>query len=46
MNDRYLFKAIDTNFGAEWDLYVKRSSEMKVIDNIFDNKELLESEEK
>lgn len=31
--------------GAEWDLYVKRSSEMKVIDNIFDNKELLESEE-
>lgn len=32
--------------GAEWDLHVKRSSEMKVIDNIFDNKELLESEEK
>lgn len=31
--------------GAEWDLHVKRSSEMKVIDNIFDNKELLESEE-
>lgn len=32
--------------GAEWDLYVKRSSEMKIIDNIFDNPELVESEEK
>lgn len=31
--------------GAEWDLYVKRSSEMKIIDNIFDNPELVESEE-
>lgn len=31
--------------GAEWNLYVKRSSEMKIIDNIFDNPELLESEE-
>lgn len=31
--------------GVEWDLYVKRSFEMKIIDNIFDNPELLESEE-
>lgn len=32
--------------GIKWDLYVMRSFEIEVIGNIFDNKELLESEEK
>lgn len=31
--------------GMKWDLYVMRTFEIEVIGNIFDNKELLESEE-
>lgn len=31
--------------GIKWDLYVIRSFEIEVIGNIFDNQELLESEE-
>lgn len=31
--------------GTKWDLYVMRSFEIEVISNIFDNPELLESEE-
>lgn len=31
--------------GTKWDLYRFKSSEIEVIGNIFDNKELLESEE-
>lgn len=31
--------------GIKWDLYVMRSFEIEVIGNIFDNPELLESEE-
>lgn len=31
--------------GIKWDLYVMRSFEIEVIGNIFDNAELLESEE-
>lgn len=31
--------------GTKWDLYIWRSFEIEVIGNIFDNKELLESEE-
>lgn len=31
--------------GAKWDLYRFKSSEIEVVGNIFDNKELLESEE-
>ena len=32
--------------GMKWDLWVIKSYEIEVIGNIFDNKELLESEEK
>lgn len=32
--------------GAKWDLYARRSFEIAVIGNTFDNPELLESEEK
>lgn len=32
--------------GTKWDLYIWRSYEIEVIGNIFDNPELLESEEK
>lgn len=32
--------------GTKWDLYIWRSFEIAVIGNIFDNSELLESEEK
>lgn len=32
--------------GTKWDLYIWRSFEIAVIGNIFDNPELLESEEK
>lgn len=32
--------------GIKWDLYVMRSFEIEVVGNIFDNPELLESEEK
>lgn len=31
--------------GTKWDLYIWRSYEIEIIGNVFDNKELLESEE-
>lgn len=34
------------SIGAKWDLWSFKSFEVEVIGNIFDNKELLESEEK
>lgn len=48
-NNYYQFSWIcvksDVLIGAKWDLWSFRSFEIEVIGNIFDNKELLESEE-
>ena len=46
---RYSWICIKSNYlpiGAQWNLWSIKSFEIEVIGNIFDNKELLESEEK